>query len=459
MANYKLSNDYWETSGIYDIGQGKTQREINADLKTSAESTIKPETASGGVASFEGGEGVPLKSLVVNIEPAQAGSGDPSPTNIRPITGWTGANVAIASERIFDDSITIMQGGLSSSDGGATTTNYRIRAHTFIPVKPSTKYKIYTNLPYFSVHEYGTASTEQYIGYTGSWVNSGYEFTATGNTNYIRIAFANSTAASGGSAILVTPDDLIYCNIIEDGKGSQYSISFPAGAGTVYGGTLDVTNGVLRVDGVKKVLDGTETWQRQEGQYAYYIHTLGDINTGISNYVVSDRFKQVSIAGGTNNQGINVFNSSGFNKLCLFLRYDALNLGSVSDLTTWLANNNTTIIYKLSTPVEYTLTPTEVKAVLGQNNVWADCGDVNVQYGAYLTVVENQLGEKIPKLMLAPVEKTTTASKAYSVNEFLIMDDKLYIVTSPITSGGTITVGTNVAETTIGEQITALLNG
>lgn len=32
MANYKLTNDYWETSGIYDIGQGKTQREINREL-------------------------------------------------------------------------------------------------------------------------------------------------------------------------------------------------------------------------------------------------------------------------------------------------------------------------------------------------------------------------------------------------------------------------------------------
>lgn len=32
MANYKLSSDYWETSGIYDIGQGKTQREINNQI-------------------------------------------------------------------------------------------------------------------------------------------------------------------------------------------------------------------------------------------------------------------------------------------------------------------------------------------------------------------------------------------------------------------------------------------
>lgn len=32
MANIKLTNDYWETSGIYDIAKGKTQRQINSDL-------------------------------------------------------------------------------------------------------------------------------------------------------------------------------------------------------------------------------------------------------------------------------------------------------------------------------------------------------------------------------------------------------------------------------------------
>mgnify|MGYP007122043625 CR=1 FL=1 len=33
MANIKLTNDYWETSGIYDITQGKTQRQINSNVQ------------------------------------------------------------------------------------------------------------------------------------------------------------------------------------------------------------------------------------------------------------------------------------------------------------------------------------------------------------------------------------------------------------------------------------------
>ena len=51
------------------------------------------DTAEGSVASFTDGVDAPLKSLEVNIDPVQSGSGDPSPTNIRPISGHTGMTV------------------------------------------------------------------------------------------------------------------------------------------------------------------------------------------------------------------------------------------------------------------------------------------------------------------------------------------------------------------------------
>lgn len=35
----------------------------------------------------------PMQSLIAHIAPVQEGSGDPSPDNVRPITGWTGATV------------------------------------------------------------------------------------------------------------------------------------------------------------------------------------------------------------------------------------------------------------------------------------------------------------------------------------------------------------------------------
>lgn len=52
----------------------------------------------GAIASFNDGADAPLKSLKVAIEPQQAGSGDPSPTNVRPISGWTEDVITVADD-------------------------------------------------------------------------------------------------------------------------------------------------------------------------------------------------------------------------------------------------------------------------------------------------------------------------------------------------------------------------
>ena len=54
------------------------------------------------VASFtDGADNIPVKSLTVEIEPVQSGTGDPSPENVRPISGWTGANVSVTGKNLF----------------------------------------------------------------------------------------------------------------------------------------------------------------------------------------------------------------------------------------------------------------------------------------------------------------------------------------------------------------------
>ena len=60
---------------------------------------IIKETISANVVSFpDGADGLPLENLFVQIKPVQAGTGDPSPTNIRPISGWTGCNISQSGE-------------------------------------------------------------------------------------------------------------------------------------------------------------------------------------------------------------------------------------------------------------------------------------------------------------------------------------------------------------------------
>lgn len=560
MANYKLTNDYWETSGVYDITQGKTQREINADLKVSAESTIKPETVSGSVATFEGGEGVPLKNLTVNIEPAQdlhgqaypypaggmgnlfgpnanpmsgyyvsanggtisadgwnasdyiavkpstqytfsldttsgssakhafytdekeaisgtsiaSGSGTfttPSNcyymrfsyrsettwiqlelgssattyhpySNICPITGWTGANVTRTGVNVWDEEWEL---GAFDDATGEPFSASAIRSKNYIPVKPDETLRfINGGVSVYAKFVYYDAS-KNVVQVVTNTISNNKTFKIPSGVFYVRFNMGSQygTTYNNNISINYPSTDTDYHAY----TGTTYSITFPAGAGTVYGGTLDVTNGVLTVD--------REMWS---GTIAD-----GTVQVTSDNYIRYQFYP--TITHSPNQAGISTGKISNLGKyyyadVYTYPHWYNNAYGTVQLFVPESVESSTPVqfVISLATPITYTLTPTEVKALLGQNNIWADCGDVDVEYGAYLTVVENQLGEKIPKVAVAPIEKTTTASKAYDVNEMFFMGDKLYIVTDDIASGGTITVGTNCDETTLGEQIAALLN-
>jgi hypothetical protein len=52
------------------------------------------------------------------------------------------------------------------------------------------------------------------------------------------------------------------------------------------------------------------------------------------------------------------------------------------------AMNGVQLVYELATQVTYQLTLTEVKTILGQNNIFADCGDIDLKY---LETIGNRL--------------------------------------------------------------------
>lgn len=61
------------------------------------------DTASGSPANFpDGADGVPVKSLSVGFAAVQAGSGDPSPDNLRAISGRTGLTLYHSGEDTGD---------------------------------------------------------------------------------------------------------------------------------------------------------------------------------------------------------------------------------------------------------------------------------------------------------------------------------------------------------------------
>lgn len=63
-------------------------------VKTCKKPPMSIMSVSGDVCSFNSlQEGLPLKSHVVQLTATQSGSGTPSPSNPRPISGWNGQNI------------------------------------------------------------------------------------------------------------------------------------------------------------------------------------------------------------------------------------------------------------------------------------------------------------------------------------------------------------------------------
>lgn len=58
------------------------------------------KTVSGNPVTFTDGASAPLVNCLITISPKQAGSGDPSPDNIRPISGYSSVNVNVAPTEI-----------------------------------------------------------------------------------------------------------------------------------------------------------------------------------------------------------------------------------------------------------------------------------------------------------------------------------------------------------------------
>jgi hypothetical protein len=75
------------------------------------------------------------------------------------------------------------------------------------------------------------------------------------------------------------------------------------------------------------------------------------------------------------------------------------------------------LVYELATPTTYNLTPTEVKTLLGINNIFADCGDVDVEYVRDATLIINKLLELVSGNNNRTMMKSAVVEKTDEVQE------------------------------------------
>lgn len=326
-------------------------------------------TASGAIANFDTDLTLPLVDCKANIVASQA-SGTPTPSTPLPISGYTEANITRCGVNLWDEEWE--SGSYNVNTGAKQDDSSKIRMKNLMPILPNTTYYKKAPIGGFYWHIYYDAN-KNYIGYVG--VSYNQTFTTPSNAYYMasNCESVYGTTYNHDISINYPSTDTNYHAY----NGTTVTIAFGQ---TVYGGTLDVTRGKLSVDHVMTDLgDYTYTYYTS-GTYPY-MRTLYPLTNAISkgNYDISSILcdiaepKKPADIYNTNANGIALDNA-----LQIRIRVDGM--GTDPDaFKTFVTGHK--FVYPLATPFDIDLTPVQINALLGVNNVYNDTnGDTEVKY-------------------------------------------------------------------------------
>ena len=379
------------------------------------------DAASGAVVSFgDGADGIPIRSLVAQIIPVQAGSGDPSPVNQRPISGWTGTRVVQSSSVNAVDPVAnaVEQGGIASADGQDTQTETRLRTKGFIPVKPGEQYTASWTADAGSgvglqAYWYFYGSDKGYLRNGGAWTGSGAVSGSStvlidSDVRYARLLFRKF----GDSAATLTADMVTSLQLEIGSTATAYQpgsaatekvISWQSAAGTVYGGTLtDNGDGTWTLVNAMVGVDlGTLTWTYDSDSgtmVAAYTSSL-PLKTGSShNPCICEIYKtDVSAIDFYSSDDVACINNGRrTSQQTIQVRDSAYTDAEVFKA----AMDGIMFVYDMATPQTYTIAADSVMTLLGGNVIWADTGDVSVDYRADPTLYIAHITASLQALIL-----------------------------------------------------------
>lgn len=389
-------------------------------------------------------------------------------SNICPITGWTGTKVTRTGKNLcpvytmrtshFGIDYTVTTEGIKVH-GTATGLSYSWTSG--INTYEATWLKVPAGTYTFSVTDmFGTGQLDGYV------VFMGFDIDGTAISNYV--------LHSGNSSITITytkPVGLYYGIYVKQGltvdtvvkiqlelgptatdyepyQGDTYTIAFPSEAGTVYGGTLDVTNGVLTVDRAMVTLTedagysiSTSDANRNRIAWGGYDSVGKQNGTFVSDTLAT----APNGTGGVSTGDWQVFGSTVASRCWITV---PKTIASVNDFKAYVQQHPIQICYELATPVTYTLTPQQIALLRGNNTLWADTGDTTLTY--------RQDVAKLLEALTQPDESDMVASATYAANSFFTIGGRLYKATAAIATGETIQPGVNCIQTTVADQLTAI---
>lgn len=330
-------------------------------------------TASGTIAHFtDGADAVPFKSLTAQILPIQSGTGTPSPSNPRPISGTSVLNVTRTGANLFP----------------FETVSGTTYAEKSISLEAST----YT----LSLVASGNSSTQmrtifQYTdnSYGGECLfnkdtREAKTVTLTKPVKALLFYAADNYPSSVGFTFEYSDIQLELGSTVttyEPYTGSTYPV--PLGQ-TVYGGSADVVGGRGTSDLKYLEIDGTEASLTLDSASNVVRLTLSDLpSSNVSSqdyrYWGSESIYKYAATANLGNNEVTMRTSG-------YLYYKNTSCTTLSDFQMFFATQKANgtpfaVCYELATPTDFTFTGQPINSYLGVNNVWTDSGEVlDVEY-------------------------------------------------------------------------------
>lgn len=346
---------------------------MNEECSTKAPVITQTVSKTGIVSFTDGADNMPFKSVICYVDAVQSGSGDPSPTNVRPISGWDGVTVTRTGKNLLKlkngtytvaGTTAVVSDGTITVTGTSTSGGRTVRLTDPFLLKVG-KYKI--------SHEVTDPRITLYI-------NRADDNTAVGSTYNDYLTITEDTEVYAGVNLTnatytgqsITPQFEIgtTATAYESPDIDSHSLTFPS---TVYGGYVDVTEGKLHV--THGIVDlGSLTWLYNDIRFS--------TNLPISDMTQKD----------TRLKGI-CSNYSVFNGIVANAPDKSLIFGSGADTYIYIkdssytdtdafktAMNGVKVVYELAQETVIDLTPTEIRTLLGQNNLYCNTGDTSAQY-------------------------------------------------------------------------------
>ena len=302
----------------------------------------------------------PYQSVTVNVE---ATGGNGTPDNPIPINGYTEANITRCGVNLFDIDTWLTNLGVSYTKTGdvyALASSSMIYNNPFIVANDDIPITLSAKL----TNGTSTSIRVNLLDKNNTVVATLYENQTSVSGTASKIRFNWST---GGTFTVEKPQ--VECGSTPSAYSAYNSITHVIAFGqTVYGGVLDVTRGKLTVTwGGDNI--GSLNWSYSSADGWFQVaHT----------HKTSQHDAMCSCFPVVYNLGGDFINES----LAVVSGYLAIKDSTFGSDANALktALNGQMVVYELATPVEIDLTGVQIRALVGENNVFADCGETTVEY-------------------------------------------------------------------------------